>query len=756
MTALSFRDLDREIYDSPFGLGAQTKGFAPLWSIINSRKQEGGERGYDDTLLSYLNSTIRVLMEWRRPISLVQRMNSLLYRGRHFLNRDPMLALRYQGRINNLSKEAKIVLNYLGKAADSYVAEMSGYEPALAVRPHNDEESDRVSARMNKMALDHYFYCLRMKIKFLPFHLLTVTHGEAFMFAGWDPSKGDVHPKYKEYLEMQRSMGIEDKGVPLVDPETGDQIEDQEGNPIFIQTSVKTGDIEVKVEMSERVLYPEPPSFLWEDVDYIHQLIPMPIDEVKARWPKYAGDIRADAMYSDYIGPYDRSLHETVMIRKTYHRPTEFLENGATIYSTEHCILQRGDKEFNHDKLPCIRATDIDTPHSVTGMSRFQNLTTLNQALNNSTSGILQNQMQFAYPKYAAPRGAKVRYVQLGDDRGIYEYSGQIKPELMAKNSTPEDTWRWRENLKNEFNLLAMLEGPQSGQAPQGITANVALRMLEEQHRKLRKPSIDKHGANVEDLGMLMLATLGTYRDPLDGSLISVLGKNNERYLQYFDTQNLSKPYTVELVKTSGFPDSPAAKTQTVIDLNASFPGMWDHDEVLEVLDIQRPEKLIESATLARQAAESEVEDIMSGIPVPPLAPYHDILPRYKVYEKAVQSRSFDDAIPEVKQMMINHIITAEYIMMKKAKLNPMFGQMLLQKFPNFPMYFPSAATQEPPMMLAQPPQMMPGDPMGAPPLGGAPPMMSAAQTQLPPASSQTPLPGNLPQPEVPDVGALP
>lgn len=746
-SALSFRDLEQEYSDVKASMPNGTR-FPSFWSVIQSKKNyPGDEEGWHKALLKYLNDTCQVLLEYKKPQTEVQRLNTQLYRGRHWIHQNISSNLvAERNRKLNLSRQGLLVLNYLGQVADNYTAEMCGYEPSLVVRPKNNEEQDKVAARLLKEALDHYFYVLDVKNNFAPFHLRTVVHGEAFKFVGWNPDAGDVIPAYKELRDMKLQLGQDpDVVVPLLDPESGQQELNMDGEPIFLSQSIKQGDLVIQDEYAERVLYPSVPSGEWKDVPYLHRLIPMEMDEVKARWPKYAAKIKSDNMFKDYISVGGQLLGEYIVVRYTYHKPTQFLEKGFTCWSTEHCILQAGDKEFNHDELPCIRSVDIQVPFETSGMSRFQNLATLNQAMNASTSSIIRNHQHFGYPRYAVPRGAKVRLVDLGDDRTIYEYSGNIKPEIMTQNHTPADTWKLKEAMRDEFKTLAMLEGPQAAAAPQGITANVALRMLEEQYRKLKKPSIDRHASNVQQLGRLMLATLGTYRDPEDGALLEVLGKNNQRALRYFDATALSKPYTVELLKSSGLPDSPAAKTQLVMDLSERFEGLFNNDEVLEYLDIARPEQLVDIATIARQSAEGEVEEILAGMPVMPPQPYHDVLPRYRVFEKAVQSRNFDEADPTIKQRMTNHIMAMEYLISLRMQSNPIFAQMVMEKHPNYPMTFPGTplnvnpspielAQGEPPPML---PPTVPG--MGAEVVGGIPPEMGGAATQMPPEEQAEP-----------------
>jgi hypothetical protein len=197
------------------------------------------------------------------------------------------------------------------------------------------------------------------------------------------------------------------------------------------------------------------------------------------------------------------------------------------------------------------------------------------------------------------------------------------------------------------------------------------------------------------------------------------------------------------------------------MDLADRFEGIWENDEILEYLDIERPEKLIQSATVARQTAESEVEDILSGVPnVPEPSETDEIIPKYSVYSKAVQSRAFKEMLPEVQQRMNLQIIAAEYIIVKKMGRNPVFGQMIMQKFPNFPTVFPDQSMQQPfALNLAPPPMLM--DPSGAP-LGGVDPAMDSATAASPtpqeaaPAEQSLPTPSPQEQPALDTSGALP
>lgn len=739
------------------------KSYRSAWAVINDKQYKGDREAYKKNFLAWKNTIIELLLEHRDPITRVQKLNTKLYAGKHFLSQEQFsnMPAAYTRNRRYDPNNARIVLNYLRQAVDQHVADFSAYEPNLTVSPTNDEEQDRVASRMNKFCIDHYWTEWDLKVAFQSFHRRKKVHGEAFGMLLWNKDLGDYNPKYKEYRQrVIDSGGDPDQPIPLLDPETGLQVLGESNEPLFITKPVKCGDLEFRQEYSCRVLYPCPESYLWKDVPYIIHFEWMDIDEARAMWPKEAHNIKPDYFYKWGVGPTNKSITEKVLVRRMYHKPTRFLEKGYYCATTQSAFLEDDKFPFNHEHLPCIRGTDIDLDFEITGMSFMQDLLSVNNAINNSMSMVLQNQALFAYPKYKAPRGAKVRYSDLGNDRGIYEYSGPTGPELMVQNSTPQDTWKTFDVMRNEFKTLSQIYATSRGEGVDGITANVALRMIDEQERKLHKPSIDKHGANCELLGYLTLKTLATYRDPSDGMLIKILGKNNERYIKYFDISNLTRSWEVRLKRSSGLPESPAAKTQTVLDLKQAFPNLWPDDEVLEELDIARPEHLVESATVARQSAEGEVEDILSGVPnVPPPSPLDDILPKYRVYLKSVQGRNFRELPEIIQQRMLTQIITAEYIIARKIQANPMFAQLVMQSSPNYPTMFPQAPQMMDFQLASAPPPMM-MDP-NAQDLGGVSPQ-AAVDGQMTAGQQNTPQPNSLPQaaPQdaqaIPDPGALP
>ncbi len=752
MRAQSFSDLSFYEDISPI-YAPSNNGLRPFWALANDKTLLGEERTNEE--LKWYNDAVDTYLQWKYPITRTQRCNIKLYKGIHYISQELFEALPYNRDRQYSKNNAKITINKLQLLTDQHVADTVSYAPSIKIIPTNNEETDKVAARQNQGLLDFYDYKYKMGMKWQKFHLRKKICGTSYLFILWNEEVGDLHPSYVQFRKMREMMGVDPHApIPLIDPETGAPIVGDGGDELFIDRAIRVGDVDCQLEFDERVLHPFPDSGEWEDVEHLFRLVSMDIDEVKARWPASWEKI---ARGQDMSNPYNtqpewypttqNSLTKKIWLRYFWHKPTAFLDRGYYSVSTRDALLEAGPYPYKHNRLPVVRGTDIDVPGSVLAMSFFQNLVPLQFAINNQASMFLQDQLTMTYPKIVVPRGARVKPIKLGDDRDIYEYSGPKPPEIMSKNPTPTQSWQYYQLMNDELKMLSAVFGQSVGQPPNGITANVALRMLDEQEQKLRGPALKKNESYYIEAAQQLMSLFGSYYDPEDGRLARILGANDAYTLMQFDIANLSTPYEVTAEKMSGLPKSPAAKTQLVLDLAERFPNLFGNDEVLEQLDIARPEKLVESATVARQCAEAEVDAILQGkfeMVLPP-AESDEILPKYKVYIKAIQPQSFKlGTPPDRQQRLLAQIMTAEYIIWKKIQNNPLFGQIVQQECPNFPAFFPLPKPSMP-MVLNMPSKMMAMAAMGAgpnaAPAGGIPPEMAAAGAPMPPGQPEPAIP---------------
>ena len=168
---------------------------------------------------------------------------------------------------------------------------------------------------------------------------------------------------------------------------------------------------------------------------------------------------------------------------------------------------------------------------------------------------------------------------------------------------------------------------------------------------------------------------------------------------RHFDTANLYKSYDVRLELGSGLPESKAGKVQRIIEIMQMKPDLLSNERWMDLLDLADTEKMNSLITVAVRAAESENEDIMAGRPVGDPEEFEDHIVHWKVHTKAMQERTFkEECPPEYRKEVMEHIAIHEFLMVEKAKANPLFQAKLaeLPLFPVFPNGFtPMSAEQQ-------------------------------------------------------------
>ena len=128
-------------------------------------------------------------------------------------------------------------------------------------------------------------------------------------------------------------------------------------------------------------------------------------------------------------------------------------------------------------------------------------------------------------------------------------------------------------------------------------------------------------------------------------------------------------------------------------------PNLLSDERWLDLLDLGNTDKMNSLLTTSVRAAESETEDIMAGRPVGDPEEFEDHIIHWKVHCKAMQERTFKEECPvEYREKMMEHIAIHEFLMVEKARVNPLFQAKLaeLPLFPVFPNGFtPMSAEQQ-------------------------------------------------------------
>ena len=169
------------------------------------------------------------------------RRNLALYRGKQYYSQDVRDHHRDNYPQHRKRSTPRVVVNNLYDLTQRKVSRLVKFKPGVSVLPTNDEFEDRVAASSTEKLLKHIWHIERFQEDLTrKIAKISKVTGEAYLFVLWDPEKGDVHPDSKE-LENGTQK------VPLVD-DMGDQLRDDLGNPVFIESPVMTGDVKYEIE----------------------------------------------------------------------------------------------------------------------------------------------------------------------------------------------------------------------------------------------------------------------------------------------------------------------------------------------------------------------------------------------------------------------------------------------------------------------------------------------------------------------------
>ncbi len=728
--------VNNDVFENMDAIEAELK---PLWNLpdLNDEKP----------LLERLKSYIKVSEDFYRHHFQVQMDNLLLFKGIHWLNQD-----RYSNRFLDrfgapTRKSPRIVVNHLYDFVEQWVSRLTRFKPAVNIGPTNEEYADLVDAKISKYVLDHIWYGQKKDLVEQEFVRQAKIFGEAYKIITWDPRKGDVHPDYVKATQNNER-------VPVLDS-SGQQVNGQDGKPLFMQSCIRTGDVNCSVKAPWHVF--EQPCRNRENIDWAIIWDTHDVDFLKAKYPDRADKLKADS--SDEVFHRYRldigKLRGDVIVYEFFHRSTEFLDKGRYIKFTKDVVLENIELPYQHGQLPYIRFTDIDVPDQIRGMSFFQELFPLQHQVNACASLIYKALVLFAHPKLMVPQGS-VDIQQLTDDSTIVQFDGPIPPQLMNTSPVAPQLFQYLEKLEEQLQKLSGVFAMSRGEAPSGVRANSALRFLQDQEDKRSYGLSTKYQDSIVQDAKMTLSVAGEYYDDTDGRLARVVGKNNEINLKTFKAANLSKPYDIRVTTSTSLSQSYSGKIQDILDLSQLQTigpdgqpqvGLFTKEEVVDMLDLGQNDKFKDIAALDVRNAESENEDLSEGKPVAEPGDGEDSLIHWRVHRRPMRMRVYKEKWPpQFRAMHEEHMLATEYKMALKAEENPRFLQslMTLSDWPlllKLPPGWPMQRVGEfiPPMMPTMPPT---GAPTSVPSPSAPPnPQSEPLPNEPPPLPAGEPLP---------------
>lgn len=716
----------RSVFDS---LEYSGREVSPLWAISDIEDEKKVEEWLDNAILA--------CQDYYRDYFQIQLDNLLIYKGIQWLAAERMAnrALDKQG-VSNV-RNPRVVINHIADTVTQWVSRLTRYRPAVGIFPARAQQSDVDSAKISKNVLDFIWYDNRIDEKLQEFARQMKIFGEAYLWILWDPQKGPIHPDQI----AARQAG---QKVPVTDAE-GNPVKNNKGEPIFIEHGVHIGDVDYQIDAPYHVF--DQPCRQRKDIDWSIRWYLQDVEYLRAKHPDKADEIQIsnediDPVYTGYRLDVGK-LKNQVIVYELYHRSHEFMEQGRFIKRVKGCILENTRLPYEHGKIPYIYMQDIEIPDQIRGMSFIQQVFPIAHQINACASLIYKSLVLYAHPKIVAQEGS-VDIQQLLNESTVVFYSGGVPPNLLTQSPITESLFKHMEVLEKVYDKLSGIFTMSRGEAPSGVRAAKALRVLEEQEDKRAYITATKYNnIGLVENARMTLSVAGSFYKDEDQRLLQIVGKDNEYKILTFTTSNLTTPFHFRIENTTALSQSPAARIEELNEIMAvpfNPQAPISREQYIQLLGLTADEQFKDIVTRAIRCAQSENDDLIAGRPVQPPRETEDLIAHWKIHVQIMQSREYKEMYPEQIQAAIQqHLYVTEYLMHEKGfgittsqgmplrMPNLTFQQRLMIEAPDFPLLLKTPVAM--PMMgmpsmaggAMPPPQGMPGMDMGAP---VAPPAM--------------------------------
>lgn len=686
--ALTFDDIGSDY-------NALNRDHNPIWSYNLDDPQS--EKQIHDWLLGEKNYLVE---HWNEYNETSKRYHAL-YRGYQYETRETRQSLRDSDG-TKASAVKKVSVNHLYDLVENLVARQVKYKPAVAVLPQSGEYQDKIASKVKKRVLDNIWYESSFENVIFPNACKAAKYlREAYLFIEWNKDKGKTHPDYKQ-----------NEKIPLID-EYGSQKVDDFGQPVFIDSVVRVGDVEYSIEFPLSIFPQVAPS--WKETDYIIRKKKYPTALLRLIYPEKASDIKSsDGHWYDYYKMEDVSLENETIVWEFVHKFNKGLPFGRRILFTDNIILENTKLPYKHGKLPCVRIVDVDVPSEQRGESFIHFVKSLSGLYNNFTNMINRSLVMGAQFKWMMPAGA-AKIESLGNDHTIVQYKGPVAPQLITFNPVSKDLFTFRDGIKQELQQISGVFGQSRGEPPTQVKSGIAIAYLNEQEDERHNATIVQTNEFIKETAKMTLDVAAQYYDETDQRVVKLMGKSQKWQVEALDTNHLQNEFDVVVQNSSSLPQSKALRMQTIMELSERFPNLMPNEQIVELLDLGQEQEFYSATTAAVRAAEAENEYLLDGKDVLPPSEYEDLIIHWNVHSRMLQEFSFKTTTPkEIQDKALEHMLVTEMMMDEKAMKSPAFAQAL-SALVNFPMVYERA-----PMIQPQAP-MPPMDQMPLPPIEGQP-----------------------------------
>ena len=626
-------------------------------------REDTSHEGTLDWLSEYFEAQVR--MSQSRHITYRNFMN--LFKGIQHRGSDTRDNNRYAEDFSR--RKPKMVINFIYEMLDQKVSKASRMKAGIAAIPNNDEQNDVNNARACKLLLDNRSAEIDLDGLFQERDRLKYLMGMGFHWIRWNAELGPKHPSY-EALEQKYEGKLPSSIKKRLNKD-----------------SMFVGDVDVEAIGPERV-FPEIGRNKWEDVRHVGITEWVLTDELKHDYPKKE-ILDEDVNYLNLdLTEYDMRRNFT-LVHHFYYPADKYMEKGVYIKWCGSAILEWRDYPYEHNKLPLTFDKDIVIYDELWGRSFISNIEQMQKMYNAIMSAQARDLIVASAPKWMMPKGA-AKISALNNEATVVEWTGGMEPKLVKSNPISGDSMAIQDRLEDKISKQSAIYDISRGQVPAGVTANSALRFLDEQESQRDSSATSRRRTAMLETYRMMMSLMGQYYNKSDGRTIRILGEKNEYMIESLQDADFSRVYDIRIQNTTALPDTKTGKISAIIDLNAAtqMDPIFRKEELVELLDLGMDESFKTGASVAVDSARSIIDRLLRGQEVPEPKEYDNLLVWYDMFKKAIQSPNFRLKVdPETTATVLEYVQTLEYVMFMKASKNVAFINELMTDN-QYPMLF--------------------------------------------------------------------
>lgn len=612
-------------------------------------------------------------------------------------------------------RNAKLYINKIHDLVEFRVTTHNAAKPGIDIGPANVEHTDRIAAKVAKAVVDTVWYqededeVERTALR------NTFIAGEHYVGCLWDTEKGDMHPEYIKWRSEKKNK----------DAESFEYTDSKSGKPkkYDAKKPVRVGDVKYVHFPAWQVL-PEPVD-TYSKVTWLMTWETEYVEVAKRQFSKHSDDImpldlstKVEGFDPEYLNRL-RSEGKTIILT-VFAKRCKYMPEGRYIKATvDGQILVDKELPYEHDELPLIRLTDLDMPGELRAKSFLRNIKGMQWQHYFLTSMVAANIRLMGYPKWAYELGS-IQIKDFANARNVMGVRpGAQFPKIIQPNPTPPEVFQQIQDLDVQMDTKVKGAFSNPASIPKRVDSAAGLEYLDAKDNMRSHTMFSKVNRFRIQLTQQTIMVAGQFYDVTDKRLLKVVGKNHEYDIKHFDFANLNRPYDVRVRDGASMPEDPSQRREYILSTIERLPeGTFSPQQIIDLVDLGSIDKLVDIATKSLKAAESIIEDLLTGKPVPPPKGYEDLLTYWNTFATHIQDRGFKDVVPDADQQNVIEYLTAiEALMEAKAKENPAFAQLLMT-LPLYPLVYKLTPVlpPEPPM---DPNAMPPPPPGAAAPLEG-------------------------------------